>query len=163
MKIYRHLNGFGQRSVVLFLITLAAILLTSGLHADTLSEPIQPLTEVKLDPGKIELGKRLFHDPRLSRDNSMSCASCHNLKAGGVDRLRVSKGVNGGQGNINAPTVLNSGFNFSQFWDGRAASLEDQIDGPVHNAVEMGSNWPDIIAKLKRDQNYHLNVARKCD
>ncbi len=156
MKVDKMITDFGQRFMLLSRFMLLAILFTSPVHADTHleSEPIHPLTEVKLDADKVALGKRLFHDQRLSGDNSISCASCHNLNAGGVDRRRVSKGMRGADGNINAPTVLNSGFNFSQFWDGRAASLEEQIDGPVHAAVEMDSNWPDIIAKLKQDQDY---------
>ncbi len=147
---------FGHRSILTLLMILFAVLFTRHTQANTRSEsePIHPLPEVKLDPDKVALGKRLFHDQRLSGDNSVSCASCHNLKAGGVDRLRVSKGVRGTEGGINAPTVFNSGFNFSQFWDGRAKSLEDQIDGPVHAAAEMDSNWPDIIAKLKREPIY---------
>ncbi len=126
------------------------------LYAGTLSEsePIQPLPQMNLDVAKVELGRRLFHDKRLSGDNSISCASCHGLDTGGVDGLRVSKGVGGAEGGINAPTVFNSGLNFSQFWDGRAPTLEAQVDGPVHASLEMDSNWPDIIAKLQEDQTY---------
>lgn len=133
---------------------LGAILLVSSLQAQGLSEPLHPLPKVTLDSAKVELGRRLFHDPRLSRDDTLSCASCHNLAQGGVDRQRVSTGVGGAKGPINAPTVFNSGFNFSQFWDGRAASLEDQIDGPLQAPAEMGSKWPDVIAKLRQEPSY---------
>jgi cytochrome c peroxidase len=119
------------------------------------NEPIQPIEPLSgLDPRKIELGRKLFHDPRLSHNDQLSCAHCHNLKTGGTDRKARSTGVNGAVGVINAPTVLNSGFNFSQFWDGRASTLEKQIDGPLQSDIEMGSTWPEVIEKLKRSQEY---------
>ena len=119
------------------------------------NEPIQPIEPLTgLDPRKIELGRKLFHDPQLSHNDQLSCAHCHNLKTGGTDRKARSTGINGAIGVINAPTVLNSGFNFSQFWDGRAATLEMQIDGPVQSDIEMGSTWPEVIEKLKRSPEY---------
>ena len=119
------------------------------------NEPIQPIEPVPgLDPRKVALGRKLFHDPQLSHDNQLSCAHCHNLKTGGTDRKALSTGINGAVGVINAPTVLNSGFNFSQFWDGRAATLENQIDGPLQSEIEMGSTWPEVIEKLKHSQEY---------
>jgi cytochrome c peroxidase len=119
------------------------------------NEPIQPIEPLPgLDPRKVELGRKLFHDPRLSHNNQLSCANCHNLKTGGTDHKVRSTGINGAVGVINAPTVLNSGFNFSQFWDGRAGTLEEQIDGPLQSNIEMGSNWPEVIEKLKRSQDY---------
>src|SRR4051812_1746255 len=82
------------------------------------SEPIKPIpTENKLDPKKVALGERLFNDKRLSKDNSLACAGCHNLAQGGVDGLSKSVGIGGAKGSINAPTVFNSAFNFRQFWD----------------------------------------------
>ena len=121
----------------------------------TIDEPIQPISEYSmLDDEKISLGELLFNDPRLSSDNSISCANCHNLKTGGVDRLSRSVGVNGSLGDINSPTVFNSGLNNAQFWDGRAKTLEDQIDGPTHNPKEMGSSWPQITKKLESDKTY---------
>lgn len=120
-----------------------------------IQEPIQPIpVSLNLDFQKVELGEKLFNDVRLSRDNTLSCASCHNLKTGGVDRLKVSKGINGAEGSINAPTVFNSGFNFRQFWDGRAPNLEAQAEGPVHNPKEMGSSWKEVIEKLNSDEDY---------
>jgi cytochrome c peroxidase len=115
-------------------------------------QPIQPLTG--LDPRKIDLGRKLFHDPRLSHNNQLACATCHNLATGGSDRRARSIGVNGAIGLINAPTVLNSGFNFSQFWDGRAPTLEKQIDGPVQTKIEMDSTWPEVVEKLKGSPEY---------
>ena len=84
----------------------------------------------------------------------MACAGCHELSKGGGDGLRHAVGIGGQRGDVNAPTVFNSGFSFKQFWNGRAESLEDQVDGPVHNPKELGSNWPEIIAKLKQDADY---------
>ena len=150
--IYRTRRTRGLTSILWGALSL--IVLATSLQAQNLPEPIHPLPKMKLDPAKVDLGRRLFHDPRLSRDNTLSCASCHNLATGGVDQQRVSTGVGGVKGPINAPTVFNSGFNFSQFWDGRAASLEDQIDGPLQAPIEMGSKWSDVIAKLRKDPSY---------
>jgi cytochrome c peroxidase len=118
-------------------------------------EPIRPLPQLKdlkLDEGKVKLGEKMFKDVRLSKDNTMACASCHAMDNGGVDGRRFSLGINNQEGPINAPTVYNSGFNFRQFWDGRAASLEEQAAGPVHNPKEMGSNWREVMAKLIQDK-----------
>ncbi|MFO1349648.1 MAG: cytochrome-c peroxidase [Gammaproteobacteria bacterium] len=134
--------------------------LGAAVYAANSNEPIQPLPQVQLDAAKVELGKRLFHDSRLSKDNTLSCASCHSLDKGGTDQSRVSTGVGGAKGPINAPTVLNSGFNFRQFWDGRADTLEDQAAGPVHNPIEMASNWPEVIGKLGQDPHYPNDFAK---
>lgn len=124
-------------------------------------EPISPLPlALALNPDKVALGNRLFHDPRLSRDNTVSCANCHILSQGGADGKPRSLGIGARQGVINAPTVFNSGLNFRQFWDGRAATLEDQIDGPLANPSEMGTSWPEIIAKLGQDPAYQSLFGR---
>lgn len=107
-----------------------------------------------LDDGKVKLGKQLFHDVRLSANNSISCAHCHALDAGGVDNLKRSFGVNGAEGVINSPTVYNSGLNLAQFWNGRSPTLEDQVSGPTHNPVEMASDWDEILGKLGKDPAY---------
>jgi len=118
-------------------------------------QPITPIPDrLDLDRRKVELGRRLFHDPRLSRDNSVSCASCHDLKMFGIDALAVALGVDKQVGTLNSPTVLNSAFGFRQFFDGRAASLEDQVEGPVHNPIEMDSTWLAVTEKLSRDAKY---------
>lgn len=106
-------------------------------------------------PAKIELGKILYHDPRLSSTGTVSCASCHSLMEGGDDHRPVSMGVHGLAGGRNAPTVWNAAFHSAQFWDGRAASLEDQAKGPVTNPVEMG--MPDLgsaVGRLKAIPGY---------
>lgn len=118
-------------------------------------EPVQPLPEhVQLNIEKVNLGERLFHDPRLSKDNSISCASCHDLKTGGTDKTPVSTGISGQKGEIRAPTVFNAVFNFRQFWNGRAATLQEQAKGPVANPVEMGADWDTVVEKLKNDPSY---------
>ncbi|MEJ2528856.1 MAG: MFS transporter, partial [Gammaproteobacteria bacterium] len=81
----------------------------------------------------------------------MACSSCHDLKHAGQDGRAVAVGINGSEGSVNSPSVFNSGFGFRQFWDGRAATLEEQAAGPVHNPIEMGSNWEEVIAKLNQD------------
>lgn len=125
-----------------------------------LNEPIQPIPYPPYaDPEKIALGERLFHEPRLSQDNSIACASCHNLRAGGVDRARHSTGLGGAAGTVNAPTVFNAALNFKQFWDGRADTLEEQVDGPTHNPIEMGSSWSEILEKLSQDTEYRTAFA----
>jgi cytochrome c peroxidase len=115
-------------------------------------EALVPLRSIPgLSPERVALGRSLFHDTRLSRDQTIACASCHDLKQGGVDRRRFSLGVNGAVGNVNAPTVLNSGFSIAQFWDGRASTLEEQAAGPIHNPAEMASNWTQVIERLSED------------
>ncbi len=118
----------------------------------TLRGPIQPIPAVvPQDPRKVALGQALFHDTRLSADESLSCASCHLLDAGGHDPRRVSLGVGGAQGVVNAPSVFNASFNFVQFWDGRAATLEEQAHGPITNGIEMAASWDQVLARLRAD------------
>jgi len=101
-------------------------------------EPIQPIRPVQeINPAQVELGKQLYFDPRLSKSGFISCNSCHNLSLGGTDNLRTSIGHRWQQGPINAPTVLNSSMNLAQFWDGRAADLQEQAGGPIANPAEM--------------------------
>lgn len=102
------------------------------------NEPVQPIEAAKAtDPAKVELGKQLFFDPRLSLSGFISCNSCHNLSMGGSDNLQTSIGHNWQKGPINSPTVLNSSMNVAQFWDGRAADLKEQAAGPIANPGEM--------------------------
>ena len=107
------------------------------LHAAD-KEPIQPITAAKVaNPAMVELGKKLFFDPRLSRSGFISCNSCHNLSMGGTDNIKTSIGHNWQRGPINSPTVLNSSMNVAQFWDGRAKDLQEQAGGPIANPGEM--------------------------
>lgn len=131
--------------------------LTVGTETSTqvIDSPIQPIAEIKhLNPEIIVLGEMLFHEPRLSSTNTVSCANCHNLSSGGDDSMIRSIGINGNEGNINSPTVFNASLNITQFWDGRSPTLTEQIDGPIHNPNELGSGWSQIINKLKSDESY---------
>ncbi|MCD8179400.1 MAG: cytochrome-c peroxidase [Tannerellaceae bacterium] len=117
------------------------------------NEPVQPLPlALPTDPEKVALGFTLYHDTRLSADNTLSCASCHDLGTAGVDRKQFSEGINGQFGGVNAPTVYNAALNTLQFWDGRAADLQEQAAGPPLNPVEMGHiSFDDIVDLLVED------------
>lgn len=110
---------------------------------------------------KVELGKMLFFDPRLSEHGTMSCNSCHNVMAGGDDNRPNSIGMHDARGGRSAPSVWNAAFLSSQFWDGRAATLEDQAKGPITNPIEMGMSDAKVaIARLQAIPDY-LPLFRK--
>lgn len=127
-----------------------------GLVGDRAAEPVRPIdAKLEFDPEKAALGYALFHDTRLSVDNTVSCASCHALETAGVDNHQYSHGVNEQLGGVNAPTVYNAVYNFVQFWDGRAVTLADQAAGPPLNPIEMAStSFDEIIAKLQKDKKF---------
>jgi cytochrome c peroxidase len=102
----------------------------------------------------IALGRKLFYDPTLSANNTLSCASCHNPLQGFADGRKVSAGVEGKSGTRNAPTVLNAAYARIQFWDGRASSLEEQAAGPIANPVEMNQSHDVCVSKLNADPAY---------
>lgn len=130
-------------------------------HFQTVDGPIQPIpTQITIDKNWVLLGKALFHSPLLSKDNSISCASCHMVNFGGDDGFPLSTGVDNALGGRNSPTVLNATFNFRQFWDGRASDLSEQAVGPIHNPVEMASNWQAIISKLAQDDYFKQTFER---
>ncbi len=122
-------------------------------------EPLTALETPEVNMEKVALGRRLFHDTRLSGDGTLSCASCHALDHGGAEPKRTSTGIRGQIGPINAPTVLNAGLNFRQFWDGRAADLAEQAAGPVANPIEMGASWDQVVANLGQDESYESAFA----
>ena len=114
-------------------------------------EPITPLPlKVKVDVKKAELGKELFFDSILSIDNTVSCSTCHDLQNGGDDGLPHSFGVNGQEGDINAPTVYNAVYNFRQQWNGQAKDLKQQAYNPIQNPVEMGNNFKNLINTMNK-------------
>ncbi len=118
-------------------------------------EPITPLPQsVAYDKEKATLGKMLFFDPILSKDKKISCNSCHDLSKGGADCKRVSHGVMGKLGNIQAPTVYNARYNFKQFWNGRADDLKDQANGPITNPNEHDMNPKLIEKRLNASKRY---------
>jgi cytochrome c peroxidase len=131
------------------------IIRTTTTTAEFDSEPLRPVTPPpQTDAKLVALGKRLFFDGALSADGSVRCASCHDIANGGDDGQPHSTGIRGQKGGVNAPTVLNSGGNFVQFWDGRAATLEDQAGGPIENPIEMGSALPAVVKKLSAKPDY---------
>lgn len=155
MTLHCWSRAFGSLVRAVAAMLAASLMLAGPMPA---AEPIKPIPTngqyAARDARKVALGRLLFHEKRLSKDNSVSCASCHDLASGGDDGRRVSIGVGNAEGAINAPTVFNSAFNFKQFWDGRADTLEEQVDGPIQSAVEMASLWPDIVAKLYQVGSY---------
>lgn len=116
-------------------------------------QPLPLISEISTDWAL--LGEALFNSPLLSADNTISCASCHNVHEGGDDGFAVSIGIHNKAGSRNSPSILNSSLNFKQFWDGRSRSNSEQVREPIHNPVEMGSNFEQIISKLKGDATFN--------
>lgn len=112
--------------------------------------------ENPLTPAKVELGRQLYFDKRLSRDNTISCATCHDPARGWTDTSPVSTGIDGQKGGRSAPTVINRLFGKTQFWDGRAASLEEQALGPIANPIEMGFTHDEAVERLSGIEGYVL-------
>lgn len=103
---------------------------------------------------KAELGKQLYFDPRLSRDNTVSCASCHDPNKGWSNGEAVATGIGGQKGGRSAPTIMNAAFSPLQFWDGRAVGLEGQALGPIQNPIEMNLTLPELEKKLNGIKGY---------
>jgi cytochrome c peroxidase len=142
---------------VLAALALAGALIAIRSHAawealpDKAPEPATNPTTA----AKVELGKMLYFDPRFSSTGSVSCFSCHNVMEGGDDHMPTSIGVHGQKGGRNAPTVWNAAFHSAQFWDGRAATLEDQAKGPPVNPIEMGmENLDAVIDRVRAIPGY---------
>ena len=129
-------------------------------------EPMEVAVPVGLPPlpvppynvmtaAKVELGKQIYFDPRVSEDGTISCATCHNPDKGWTDNLDRSVGIHGLVGARSAPTVLNAAYGKSMFWDGRAPSLEGQAQGPIQNKIEMGDqSYQQIIERLRTISSY---------
>lgn len=159
------------RRVLVPLLCLASATVSSGYAQDDLMirarqdfQPI-PLAAPALPgnaatPAKVELGKMLFFDPRLSASHAISCNSCHNIGLGGADAEPTSLGHRWQHGGRNAPTVFNAVFNMTQFWDGRAKDLEEQAGGPIVNPVEMASPPAHVVQQLKGIPGYHAAFAQ---
>ena len=105
-------------------------------------------------PAKEELGRFLYFDPRLSADDTMSCATCHNPKFAFGDGEPNSIGIHGQRGTRSAPTIFNRAYSLAQFWDGRAGTLEDQAKGPMANPIEMGSTLDAVVQRVKAIPGY---------
>ena len=147
-------NSRRIKSALIFAMVLAASF-SNQAPAAPLAEPITPLpASLGVDPARAMLGHRLFNDARLSANGHVSCESCHDTGRSGADSKSHSTGFGGIATSVNAPTVFNAAFNFRQFWNGRAGSLEDQVDAVVQNPIEMGSKWDKVVAATSRDAAY---------
>jgi len=135
-----------------YVSTLAILFLSTTMFLFAKLVPL-PLI-VTVDDKKVQLGKKLFLDPILSKDKSLSCTSCHKLLDNGADDVPFTEGISGQKGVFNAPTVYNAVYNFRQFWDGRVKNLKDQALMPIMNPVEMGNTIEQVIQDLKADQVY---------
>ena len=150
-------------------LTIGLLALGNGCKSPGNDKPIGTVVEIKAPLGlppvpipsdnpptveTIALGRRLFYDTRLSKDNSLSCASCHNPEYDFTDGMSVSKGMGGQKGVRNAPTVMNAAYLPFQFWDGRAISLEQQAGSPMANPVEMDQAHDVSVSKLEADPKY---------
>ena len=150
-----------QLFLLLMITALAASPATADELYDSASDLFKPLPSTipsvknnPITPEKIELGKALFFDPRLSASGVFSCYSCHNLTTGGDDNLETSIGHGWQKGPRNSPTVLNAVLNEAQFWDGRAEDLKAQAKGPIQAGVEMANTPETVIAALKSMPQY---------
>ncbi|MBX6423981.1 cytochrome-c peroxidase [Thermosulfurimonas sp. F29] len=158
--MYRFLSVIGLLLVVLGLGFSGAragdqeLLAEARQYFKPLPDKPPALRNNPLTPAKIELGKMLYFDPRLSASHLISCNTCHNLSLAGVDIQETSTGHMWQRGPRNAPTVLNAVFNTAQFWDGRARDLEEQAKGPVQASVEMSNTPERVVATLKSIPEY---------
>jgi cytochrome c peroxidase len=123
-------------------------------------EPVTPVEPAAhLDDAKVRLGRKLFLDPRLSRDNQRACATCHNLQGGGDDGRARSRGVDGEPLEFNTPTIFNVAGNFRLNWRGNFRSLEDQNESVLLNTRIMDTTWPELEAKLREDPAYQREFS----
>ena len=161
-----------KKTLIVLLVAVGTLAATNVVFA---KEPIDPISPVKnINLAQVELGKKLFFDPRLSKSGFISCNSCHNLSMGGTDNLKTSIGHKWQQGPISAPTVLNSSMNIAQFWDGRAADLKAQAGGPIANpgemalshtlAVDVLESIPEYVIEFKQTFGKdHINIDQVTD
>ncbi len=142
--------------IILLLISSSANIYASDTTEQRISkEPIRPIPDIIINnQAEVDLGRQLFSDPRLSANNTISCATCHPLDNAGMDGRRIAVGINGKTGIRNTPTVYNSSLHFRQFWDGRAKTLEEQAESLIANPHEMAAIWPDLLRKLHQDPYY---------
>ena len=147
-----------RSSIISFAMLAAGMVVMSGVPTAEPIQPVRPVQDVNL--AQVELGKKLYFDPRLSRSGFISCNSCHNLSMGGTDNLKTSIGHNWQQGPINSPTVLNSSLNVAQFWDGRAPDLKAQAGGPIENPKEMAFSHTLTIDVLRSIPEYAIEFRQ---
>lgn len=147
--------GISRLIITACIITLVSAGAIGGLAETIDSEPITPVPPVTaLDPAKIELGQRMFHDARLSGGNNVSCASCHDLARGGVDGRARSPATSGGLLDFNTLTVFNAALNAQLNWRGNFRTLKEQIGAVLLDPRLMNATWPELLAKLRADSEY---------
>jgi len=169
------MNSYTRFFWLLLLLSLACGLLLHG--QEKAAAPVLPIgkpVEIKAPLGlppvpipadnpptaeTLALGRRLYYDPILSLDKTVSCATCHDPRYGFADPKPVSEGVGKKTGTRNSPTVINSAYFEVQFWDGRAPSLEKQAEGPVANPVEMANTLAEVETRLNADPSYRKQFA----
>jgi cytochrome c peroxidase len=178
-KLQRRRSGLNQRvlSALLLFFVISALLFWYGSSAPTQvnTRPVGQRIEIPAPLGlppvpypednpptaeTVALGRRLYYEPALSLDRSVSCSTCHDPNAGFADPKPVSEGVGRKRGTRNAPTILNSVYYTTQFWDGRAESLEDQAGAPMHNAVEMAHSLRGVERRLSADPSYRTDFEK---
>jgi cytochrome c peroxidase len=151
-----------KRSLVLVVI-IAGVLISVGaiesqpvsnLQANPALRPVEVPPDNPQTDAKVALGSQLFFDPRLSRDNTISCATCHDPQLAWANHNAVDIGIEGRSGTRNSGTILDAAYMDFQFWDGRARTLEEQALGPIHNPVEMGETLEDVVRKLNAIDGY---------
>lgn len=156
-----------MRSLSLAIVTLALALSTSS-HAGADELPKTPLgldpvpvpADNPMTPEKVELGKQLYFDKRLSVDRTISCADCHDPKKGWSNEAQFATGIKGQVGGRNSPTIINSAYFPLQFWDGRAKDLEGQALGPIQNPIEMGHTMKACIECLNEVEGYRKQFQK---
>jgi len=151
-----------KRSLVLVVI-IAGVLISIGaiesqpvsnLQANPALRPVEVPPDNPQTDAKVALGSQLFFDPRLSRDNTISCATCHDPQLAWANHNAVDVGIEGRSGTRNSGTILDAAYMDFQFWDGRARTLEEQALGPIHNPVEMGETLENVVRKLNAIDGY---------
>jgi cytochrome c peroxidase len=154
MKRMSTSSAFVLASVAGAAIGMASQMPASMLRANHALPPVTIPPDNPQTPAKVRLGAQLYFDGRLSVDNSLSCASCHDPATGWANHHRVDTGVGGRMGKRNSGTILDAAYMKYQFWDGRATTLEEQALGPIHNPVEMGETLEHVVAKLTAVDGY---------
>ena len=139
--------------MVTLALCLAPVSATAYAAGTLRDEPLLPIPlTLDLNPAKVNLGEILFNDTRLSLNNTLACASCHQLGSGGDDNRKFGAAHGDNSHIVNTPTVFNSRYNFRQNWDGSVRNIEGQIDKVVHSHLEANTNWTELISELRQDR-----------
>ena len=159
-----HFTGVAAMTAMLAAAMLAAgVVSARASAAEGVPRGLPAITEPAENPStpeKIELGKQLYFDPRLSEDATISCASCHDPAKGYSNAEQFATGVGGKKGGRNSPTIINSAYNRFHFWDGRADSLEEQALGPIQNPIEMKMSLDGVVERLNKIEGYQKQFQK---